>query len=1178
MIKTTTIAACSIALTSALWAAAPASAGEPVQFNRDIRPILSNKCFACHGQDAMKRKAGLRLDNRDAMRSELPSGAKAVVPGDVAASSLIARINAPNADDRMPPADMPKQLTPDEIRLLERWVAEGAAWEDHWSFQRVERPALPQVNHPEWVRNPIDTFILNRLESSGVEPSPEADRRTLARRLYLDLTGLPPAIEDVEAFLADQQPDAYEQLVDRLLESTEHAEHMARYWLDAARYSDTNGYHIDNERYMWPWRDWVIRSYHENRPYDQFTVEQLAGDLLPNPTKDQLLASGFNRNHMINFEGGIIPEEYRAAYVMDRVDATSTVWMGLTMKCAQCHDHKYDPISQAEYYRMYAYFNTINENGIDGREGNSIPIMRATTDNEDTRLAKLNGEIERIQGEMREPMPEVDAAQAAWEEAGRATLQGKWQVLAPATAVSTGGATLTASADGVIVAGGENPAKDTYEVEYPINRTSITALRLELLPAPDAPLNSLGRSSNGNVVLSELEVEIGQAEGEPNFQRVAFISADADYAQPTLGIEKAIDGNIETGYGAGGHESPGARTAVFVPAAPFGYPAGSKLKVRLRQESGFASHTAARFRVSVSTDQDMALSRLDQWYVAGPYTAADGDKAYNTAFDPENGIDLEATYPDGRQKWQLAVPGYEDGKINSLSGRVAATYLYRKVIAPTARKTTLSVGSNDAIKIWLNGRVVHDNNTQRGAQADQDQVRVDLNAGENDLLLKIVNYGNAYAFYFRNKDEETGEFPLQLESVLAKAAGERSEAEQETVRTFYRRANSPEWQALDAQLAKTQEQETEFEKSLPTAMVMGEMNEPRDTFVLIRGQYDQYGDKVEPGVPAALPPLPEGVPNNRLGLARWLVDRNNPLMSRVTVNRYWQHYFGAGLVGTTEDFGSQGEVPSHPDLLNWLSAEFMDSGWDRRHIYRLIVTSATYRQSSHHREDTEEFDTKNRLLAHAPRFRLDAEVVRDNALAISGLLLEKVGGPSVRPYQPLGLWEEVAYGAGFTAQKFELGDYDHLHRRSVYTFWKRTSPPPSMMLFDAPNRETCTVKRSRSNTPLQALALLNDPQFVEASRFLAERMMTEAGDTPEERLNHAFQLAVSRPARPEELAVLEQLYETELADFDQNPDRAGELLGVGKATANPDLDPRELAAWSTVASVILNMDETISKT
>lgn len=1156
----------------------PAAGAEPIQFNQDVRPILSNKCFACHGQDAKKRKAGLRLDTQAGLVEALSSGNHAVVPGDVSASSLIARITTADEDDLMPPTSTKKPLSEAEIATLTRWIAEGAVWEEHWSFQKVVRPEPPAVQDAAWVRNPIDTFVRLRMEAAGVAPAPEADRRTQVRRLYLDLTGLPPTIAQVEAYLADGQEGAYERLVDRLLDSPEHAEHMTRYWLDAARYSDTNGYHIDNERYMWPWRDWVIRAFNENKPFDDFTVEQLAGDLLPAPTKDQKIASGFNRNHMINFEGGIIAEEYRTHYVMDRVDATSTVWLGLTMACVQCHEHKYDPITHDEYYKMFAFFNTVDEQGIDGRDGNAVPIAPAATDQEDARLARLNERVAEIEAAMRAPMPEVDAAQTAWEEASRAKLADKWQVLTPASATSTGGATLAMVEGGIVAAGGEKPAKDTYELEFPLAQTNITGLRLELLPDPAAPESRIGRSDNGNVVISELEVEVGAATGEPNFQKVQFISADADYQQGGLEIAKAIDGNLETGYGAGGHESPGARTAVFVPTVPFGFASGGLLKVRIRQESEFAAHAAARVRVAVTSNADMALSRLDQWYVAGPYTAADGGQAYDTAYEPEQGIDLEATYPDGRQKWQLAVPGYEDGKVHGLSGRVCATYLYRKVIAPTARKTTFSVGSNDAVKIWLNGRVVLDNNTQRGVQPDQDTVEVNLEAGENELLMKVVNYGNAYAFYFRNTAEQTGEFPVGIENALAKAPESRNEQEKVQLQTFYRRLNAPEWQALDATLAQVREEKTAFEKALPTTMVMNEMAEPRETFLLIRGQYDQFGEKVQPGVPAVLPPLPEGAPNNRLGLAQWLVSPEHPLTSRVTVNRFWQQYFGVGLVKTTEDFGSQGAMPTHPALLDWLAAEFMASGWDVRHIQRLIVTSATYRQSSARRPELQSIPGSERLLAQGPRFRMDAEVVRDNALAVSGLLNKAVGGPSVRPYQPLGLWEEVAYGAGFTAQVFELGPIDHQHRRSMYTFWKRTSPPPTMMLFDAPNRETCTVKRGRSNTPLQALALLNDPQFVEAARFLAERMLTEAGDSPEERLNHAFNLAVSRPARPEELAVLRDLYEKELAGFAGDPERAQALLGVGLSPANPDLDPSELAAWSTVASVILNMDETITKT
>lgn len=1156
----------------------PAPAEEPIQFNRDVRPILSDKCFACHGQDASKRKAGLRLDTHEGALSELKSGLHAVVPGNPESSSLFQRITTEDVDDRMPPSEHPKQLSSEEIGTLTRWIKEGAPWEEHWSFQPIARPTTPAVERSDWVRNPIDQFVLARLEDHQIAPSEEADQRTLVRRLYLDLTGLPPTIADVEAFLADQQPGAYERLVESLLESTEHAEHMTRYWLDAARYSDTNGYHIDNERYMWPWRDWVIRSFQENKPFDEFTVEQLAGDLLPDATKDQKLASGFNRNHMINFEGGIIAEEYRAQYVMDRVDTTGTVWLGLTMTCVQCHDHKYDPITQAEYYQMFAYFNTISEKGIDGRDGNAVPRISATNEKQEARLAALEAEIRGIKEAMREPMPEVDAAQEAWESASREKLKDKWHFITPDTLTAVNGTTLTADSDGVIVASGENPATEVYEATYRMDTSGATGLRLEFLTDPESPDNSLGRADNGNFVLSELEVEVRPPGDGAEFTRVNFISGDADYGQDTLGIEKALDGKPDTGYGAGGHESPGSRTAIFVPDSPFGNVNGTLLRVRLRHESGFGQHNAARFRVSLTTDQAMTRARLEPWYIAGPYTAPDGKTAYNTAYEPEQAIDLEATYPDGRQKWQLSVPGYEDGKVHSLSGKVCATYLYREIDSPSARKTTLSVGSNDAIKVWLNGRVVLDNDIQRGVDKDQDLIPVDLEKGQNTLLMKVVNYGNAYGFYFNNTKEQTGEYPARIETILSKSEEERKLSEKHALRDFYRRVNAPEWKELDKKLAAKVQEKVDFEKDLPTAMVMDQMADPRETFILMRGQYDLPGEKVEPGIPDCLPAPSEGEPKDRLGLARWLMDPINPLPARVTVNRYWQRYFGVGLVKTTEDFGSQGEVPSHPALLDWLAAEFIESGWDIRHIHRLIVTSATYRQASRHREDTRAVDTRNRLLAYAPRLRLDAEAVRDNALAISGLLKHEVGGPSVRPYQPLGLWQEVGYGGGFTAQVFTLGEGDELYRRSMYTFWKRTSPPPSMMLFDAPNRETCTVKRSRSNTPLQALALLNDPQFVEASRFLAERMMTEAGESPRERLNHAFLLAMARPASEDELAILQQLYQDELTNFKAEPERAEELLAVGKAPANDALNKPELAAWSTVASVILNMDETITKT
>lgn len=1152
-------------------------AGEPLSFDTHIRPILSNKCFACHGPDAAARKAGLRLDLEDEARKALPSGHFALVAGSLDESQLLHRIAAADPDDLMPPADFNKPVTQEEADLLARWILQGSVWEQHWSFEKPRRAAPPVVAEMwrDHVRNPIDNFILSKLPAQHLEPSPEADRRTLIRRLSFDLTGLPPTPDEVNTFVKDTSPKAYENLVDRLFASPRYSEHMARYWLDAARYADTNGYHIDNARDMWRWRDWVIDAFNKNMPFDQFTIEQLAGDLLPEPTLNQLIASGFNRNHMINFEGGIIPEEYRVAYVVDRVNTTSTVWLGITMNCAQCHDHKYDPITQREFYEFYAYFNTIAENGSDGNDGNAVPNVSAPLPEQAEAKAALDVRLASLRDQLAAPMPEADTAQTKWEADQREALAARWTVLQPDEFASLGGATFDKDPDGTLHASGVNPDSDTYEVAGSPGMSEVTAVRLEVFRDDANPNKSNGRATNGNFVLTGFELEVVPADVDAAVQPVTFRSANADFAQADYPVANAIDDKKETGWASEGQAHPEDRTAIFVPDRPVFVAPDAKLRFRLKHESAFGGHNIGRFRLAVSDDPTLKGATLGPWHMSGPFVAEDGQQAFDTAYPPEQGVDLNATYPDGRQQW-VKYTTFPDETIQSLPGDVCATYLYRSVTAPSPRTMTLSLGSNDALRVWANGVEVHSNNVQRGGEADQDTVEVPLHEGENDLLFKVVNYGNAYAFYFRNAGETAGDIPLDLQLVLARNNATRTDAQRVQLRDFYRRMNSPEYQALATDLTAVEAEYQSLIASIPTTMVMGEMDTPRDTFILKRGEYDQPTELVTPGVPASLPPLPQDEPNNRLALAKWLVSPEQPLTARVVMNRYWEHIFGTGLVKTVEDFGVQGERPVNQALLDWLAVEFVESGWDLQHMLRLMVTCEAYRQQSNASADDLELDRANRYLARAPRFRLDAEVVRDNALALSGLLVEKRGGPSVSPYQPPGIWEEVAYGSNFTAQTFVQGTGDELYRRSMYTFWKRQSPPPSMMLFDAPNRESCSVRRSRTNTPLQALALMNDPQFVEAARVMAQRVLAEAPGTPEERVAYAFELATARAPKPEELRVLLSVYESERADFETHADAASGLIGVGDSEV-PEVDAAELAAWSTVTSIILNLDETITK-
>ncbi len=1017
----------------------PAAPPAKVSYNRDIRPILSNNCFKCHGFDARERKAELRLDVAEEAVKPTATGALAIVPGKPDESELVARVFSTDESSLMPPPDSHKKLSDRERDLLRRWIAEGAEYQGHWSFIAPHRPELPAVKNQNWPRSAIDRFVLARLEQEGLQPSVEADRATLIRRLTFDLTGLPPTPAEVDAFLLDNSPDAYEKVVDRLLGSPHYGERLALDWLDAARFADTNGYHIDNGRDMTRWREWVINSFNQNLPFDRFTVEQLAGDLLEGATVEQRVASGFNRNHMINFEGGAIPEEYHTAYIVDRVNTTGTVWLGLSVACSQCHDHKYDPLTQRDYYRLYAFFNNVPENGLDGQKGNSPPFLKVPTSEQQQQLEEHSAAVARIDAQLAGPLPDVDAAQVAWEAETATRQPPVWRTLTAENVTSQGGATFTRLDDGSYLVGGPNPATDIYS--FAVSGVgAVTAVRIEALPDDSLAEKGPGRCHNGNIVLTTFGAGISPAGTPDDVQSLAIKSARADFSQKDYPIDAAIDDKPATGWAV--HPETGKpHSAVFALTHPTTVESGMRLSISMLFQSQFAQHQIGRFRISV-TD----------------------------AADPHDGSAL----------------------------------------------------------------------------------------------------------------------PDEIRQILAVASADRSAPQRAQLQTYYRDHISPRIKELKDQLATAQKSRDEFEKGVPTAMVMQEMEKPRDTFMLLRGQYDKRGDQVTPGVPAALPPLPEGAPGNRLGLARWLVDPAHPLVSRVAVNRYWQMFFGIGLVKTAEDFGSQGELPSHPELLDWLAVEFREptagsgSGtpWDVKALVRMIVTSATYRQASTVHPELLARDPENRLLARAPRARLIAEFIRDQALAVSGLLDGRIGGASVSPYQPAGLWEELAYrddGKNWTAQSYTQSHGADLYRRTMYTFWKRTSPPPTLITFDAPDRETCTVRRSTTNTPLQALVLLNDPTYVEASRKLAERILTEGPATTDDRIAFAFRLATARRPSAAETAVLRRVYDEQLALYRANAEAATKLLAVGESPRNEKLDAAELAAWTTVASMILNLDETVTK-
>ncbi len=1007
-----------------------------VQFNRDIRPILSENCFACHGPDHNKRKAGLRLDQHDEAIKTLKSGEVAIVPGDTDHSALISRILSDDPDEHMPPPDSGKKLTPQQIDVLKRWVKQGAPWQPHWSLIAPQVPEPPVVKTAARMNNPIDAFIVSRLEREGLSPSLEADRPTLIRRLTLGLLGLPPTPAEVDAFVNDTSVDAYQRLVDRLLASPHFGERMALEWLDAARFADTQGYHIDSGRDMTPWRDWVIGAFNSNKPFDQFTVEQLAGDLLPNATLEQKIASGFHRNNMINFEGGAIAAEYLNAYLIDRVSTTGTVWLGLTVNCTQCHDHKFDPISQKEFYQLYAFFNSVPENGLDGAKGNAAPLVQIPDANQSARVAQINAKIAAIQKPLDGPQPALDEAQAAWEKSELSRLaedRVEWTPLKYQEIKSKGGAVLTELEDHSLRASGPNPDTDTYTFLALAAVPQATALQLEALPDDALAANGPGRSGNGNFALTGVNVEAGPLNDPGTLKPVPLASVKADFEQDTFPAALALSNTPAKGGWAVYPQLGKPHAAVFQFAQPVPYIGGSWMKITLSFKSRFKQHTLGRFRLSATAAKDP-----------------------NRSSKPPSSI--------------IATIAIQPEKRTADQARELRNH-YRTYINTTLRE-------------------------------------------QNDSIAKLKS--------------ELGDLMAQV----------------------------------------------------PSTMVMAEMPKPRETHILLRGEYDKKGDRVEPGTPACLPPMAAGIPRNRLGLAKWLVDPSHPLTARVIVNRYWQMYFGTGLVKTAEDFGVQGEYPTHPELLDWLACEFVRSGWDVKAMQRLIITSATYRQSSRTSSDLVARDPENRLLAHGPRFRLPAEFVRDQALAVSGLLNEQIGGKSVNPYQPPGLWEELmsrSDGKNWTAQVFVQDHGPDLYRRGMYTFWKRTSPPASLSVLDAPDRQVCVVRRNRTNTPLQALVLMNDPTFVEAARKLAERALTEGGHTSEQRIDFIFKLATARAPKAAELAVLKYMFDQELENYHGNPQAAAKLLAIGESRRNQTLDKAEHAAWTMLCSAILNLDETLTK-
>ena len=1018
-----------------------AAASRPVGFARDVRPILADTCFACHGPDEKARKAGFRLDTQEGAFAKLKSGGHAIVPGKPDDSDLIFRLETDDPKLRMPPEKGGKSLTPDQIVVLRRWVEQGASWTNHWAFKPPQKPELPAVKNGRWPVNAIDRFILARLEAEGLTPEVQAEKTALIRRATLDLTGLPPTLKEIDDFLKDRSDSAYENVVNRLLDSPRYGEHQARFWLDLARYGDTHGLHLDNYREIWPYRDWVIQAFNSNKRFDQFIVEQLAGDLLPNPSLDQIVATGFNRCQISTSEGGAIEEEVYVRNIVDQVDTNGTVFMGLSTGCARCHDHKYDPLRMKDYYQLFAFFNNIDGPALDGNSAKWEPIIPVPTSDQRKTLAALDGEIAALRKQIA-----TESAKAA--------------------------ASYDPKADSASAADAHRTDFVWIDDALPPGARPEGNRAWDFVGKPDHPVQS-GRFSIR-----------GTAEGLD--QRVFETTGD----------------KLKTG--------DGDTLFAYVYLDPKKLP--KELMLQWHTKAGW-SHRAYWGENAIDWGKDGTPERLKM-----------------------------GTLPKAGQWVRLDVP-----------------------------VASLKLAAGTVIDGWAF--------TQFGGNVYWD------NAGLTTLIPQDGQlYDSLTAWAVAQRGVGAAGLPENLRSILLGDRSRWTEAQVKELRNYFVEHAYTKTKAISgplrAKLTEVEQKRKAIEQQFPTTLVFREKSgEPKPAYLLKRGEYDQRGDKVGRGVPAFLPPLPPGAPVNRLGLARWLVEPNHPLTARVAVNRFWLQVFGTGLVKTAEDFGAQGEPPSHPELLDWMAVTFREDGWDVKKFMKRLVMSATYRQSSRVTPDRLAKDPANRLLSRGPRYRLDAETLRDQALFVSGLLVEKLGGPSVKPPQPAGLWEAVGYTGSNTARFTADSGAEKVHRRGLYTFWKRTAAPPQMTTFDAPSREACTVRRERTNTPLQALLLMNDPQVVEASRGLALRALRESGTsaTTDDRLTYLFRLAAGRAPDARELSELRAALGDFRKHYASKPEDARNLIAIGESKPDSAVDPTDLAAWTMIGNVVLNLDEVITK-
>ena len=1471
----------------------PATKITTVRFLSEVRPILAQHCFQCHGPDESARKGKLRLDLKENAFAKRDSE-HVIAPGNLDGSLAWQRITTDDKNERMPPEGKAEPLTKKQIATLKQWIEQGAKWEDHWSFLPPKKPALPAVSDKAWVREPLDAFVLARHEREHQKPESEATREAWLRRASFDLTGLPPTPQELDEFLSDKRSGAYETQADRLLKSKRFGERQAQEWLDLARYADTSGYQNDIPRQIWKWRDWVVDAFNANMPFDQFTIEQLAGDLIPNATLAQKVATGFNRNHPTNSEAGEEEDEYRSAYVVDRVNTTATVFMGVTLACAQCHDHKYDPLSQRDYYSFYAYFNNIKER--DSEYRNPRPSIPVPSPDQQPRLADLKARIDALKQRLERDDSMTDAAQKEWEKKTLTRLGKPIEWTAPPLSgmLSRAGSQLKPLPDGSILSTGPAPVRDTYDIMLLPGKKRIAALRLEVLPDDSTPEKGLGRASDGRFVLSAIEIRNTTFSESQDPPLVYLSLAQADINQKPkeepapndippgpleaaiviepLGTGAAPEIRSYGGWSIVDDERKKPHEAIFLPLEPLETNEASVLRFSLHHTSAFRFKSLiGRFRITYTEDDRirelMLAAQSKLWSSIGPFPAQDVTKAYTTVFEPEKDIkneplDLKKSFtkvtlppagPEGtgkpapaatpakpagdtnRAKKEAPAPAkdstrqaaaakvdvsataaatsdakppakraagdtpkpaqqgkpnadarkknngppvgpaekpsgeatketktepkpevamaqtkdaqkaaaakpkpdkitwteqrkWRDGTPARLEGANSAYYLARKIVATRPRTAMVQIDGPAGFRVWINGELAQtsappppvvppkqtdakppapanspDAKTDEKADDEKEEpvlpeindttfdtsmgraqtslvkrFRIGLRQGDNEIVVKVVFGGSAspsprrvlppgaemgpaqsggvpqgggpFTFTITPEGDDVlthevakalrleaekpaaGPSPGAIASTpapitpasktsstdvssagqaakpstnpepLSKVSkvGEKSapskpqeeenklspsERRKKVLREYYRSNIDPVGRIVAEELAKLKVEETLVKQRFPETLVMEELEKPRQAYIFQRGVYKNRGENVSPATPAVLPPLPKSAPRNRLGLAQWLVSKQHPLTARVLVNRVWQQYFGVGIVRTAEDFGIRAALPTNPELLDYLATELVEGKWDLKKLHRRIVLSATYRQASATSKAKLDRDPENLLLARGPRLRLTAEMVRDNALAVSGLLVEKLGGESVKPVQPRNASNTVE---GFMPSVYRRDRDEKQYRRAIYVYWKRGSPYPSMLNFDAVKRDSCTVTRAITTTPLQALTLLNDPVYLECAKMLGQRMLkdrealrrTRDLTKPQEdakRLAYGFRLCTSRPASEQDLQILAKLVDEQRAQFKADPTAAKKLLSVGDAKVDETLDAAEIAAWACVGSALLNLDATIHR-